>query len=332
MGSMSLRSAVVLVCLVALASMMPAQAQPRVMKGIAGTFIQLDAGNLSYTADQWRSEFKAMKSLGINTLIIGEVARQDHAFCRIKSYPLFAKCGTSDPLKAVLDIAKDSRVKVYVGLYQWDWKNRQEPKEFEEFARRCNEVADEVWAEYGKHPAFAGWYVLGWEIGNAPAVDNVGVKTYTTVVGHLRKLSGKLPIIAAPYFTLDITPEDFEQGWKKLLPALGVDIIALQDGVGCDRKITTEDARPYFQAMRRVCHSANVAPWADVEVFDQAAGWKPADTPRVMLQLWTVSPYVEKIVIWEFNHYLSPNRGLYSLAPLIDAICRAWGCQEISTD
>jgi hypothetical protein len=296
-------------------------ASAREPKHITGTFIQLDSGNLAYSKEQWRAEFEAMRKLGCDTLIIGELARTDHAFCKLSKYPIYAKSGTPDPFKAILDTARDFGFRVYAGTYGWNWKEYG-PEHFEEYALKCREIATEVWRRYGKHPAFAGWYPMGWEIGNVPPPDHAGVKALNAVTPLLREMSPKLPILIAPYFTFDVTPEQFESGWKKLLATVDVDIVALQDGVGCDRKIKPESAKPYFRAMLSACRSANVIPWADVEVFDQPAGWKPAQPDRVVEQLRSVSPFVEKIVIWEFNHYLSPNRGLKSLDPLVEAIAR----------
>lgn len=294
-------------------------ASERTVKPITGTFIQLDAGNICYTRAQWRVEFEAMKKLGCDTLIVGELARDDHAYCKLSKYPLHEKAGTPDPFKTILDTARQFGVKVYAGTYGWNWK-QYGPEHFEDYAGECRKIATEVWERYGKHPAFAGWYPMGWEIGNVPTPDSPGVKAVNAVVPHVRKLSPKLPVLIAPYFTFDVTAEEFEAGWKKLLDVLDVDIVALQDGVGCDRKITPETAKPYFRAMLKACRSAKVIPWADVEVFDQPAGWKPAQPARVVEQLSAVGPFVEKVVIWEFNHYLSPNRGRDSLDPLVEAI------------
>lgn len=308
-------------CAAALAASLlasPASAGSRLAKPITGTFIQLDAGNLCCSLDQWNAEFEAMRRLGCDTLIVGEVVRQDHAFCRIPGYPLYPGSGTPDPFRTILDCAARHGFRVFVGTYSWDWSD-QSPKAFEEYARRCRDVASLVWKRYGSHAAFAGWYVLGWEIGNAPPPDNIGVKAHIAAIERMRELAPRLPILIAPYFTLDVTPEQFEKGWKELFKSLDVDIMALQDGVGCGRGITPQLAKPYFRAMLNACRTARVIPWADVEVFDQPAGWKTASPERVLEQLMAVGPFVEKTVIWEFNHYLSPSRRPGELDALLKA-------------
>ena len=277
------------------------------IKPLRGTFLQLDGANLSWTDAQWEQEIRAMKKLGMDTLIICATAQDTYAFCRLSEYPLWAKCGTDDPLQALLDLSQKHGIKVYVGLYAWGWE-KQGTADFAEFARRCIVISDEVWHRYGKHPAFVGWYVLNWEMGNVPDENNVAVKAYRRVVPHLRCLSPKMPIITAPYFTIDCDPATFESGWRKLLPLLDVDILSMQDGVGCGRNLTPENVKPYFEGMMRACKDSGVEFWADVEIFDSVPEWKPAQVERVVRQMESVSPYVEKIVVFEFNHYYSPVR------------------------
>ncbi len=294
----------------------------KVLKPITGAFLQFDAVNLGWSEKQWDSELASMRKMGMDTLIIDAIARDDSAFGKVDGYPLFAKCGTGDPLQTILDASLKYHIKVFVGLYAWNWDS-QTSADFEEFGKRCRGVAESVWRQYGKHKAFGGWYILGWELGNVSVADNVGVLLYSQVVSQLRTLSPKMPVVMAPYFSLDATPEQMEKYWENALPLIKPDILALQDGVGCDRKLTPENVKPYFKAVANACKSAKIKFWADVEVFDIPAGWKPAPADRIVEQLRSVTPYVEKIVIWEYNHYLSPVRGFTGSVEVTDAIRKA---------
>ena len=292
------------------------------IKPPTGSFLQLDDSNLSWTQKQWEDELAAMKRAGMDTLIIGTTAQDTYAFCRIKSYPLFDECGTADPLGTLLSISEKLDISVYVGFYSWDSEKRQTEQEFQEFTRRCNQIADELWANYGRHKAFVGWYVLSWEIGNAPDEQNLGVKAYREIMTHLRTITPKLPILMSPYFTLDTSPENIETGWTKLLDVLKPDILAPQDGVGCNRGLTPDNVTPYLSAYRRAAKATGVRFWANVEVFDMAAGMKPASTERIVRQLQAVSPDADKVIIFEYNHYLSGVRGLTGGTDLTTALER----------
>jgi len=250
-----------------------------------------------------------MKALKMDTLIIGFVASDSYAFYPSRFLSFFPNCGTKDPVGTILSLGDKLGMNIYLGLYAWDWKGRGEEGDFQEFADRNVKVARELHHLYSEHPSFKGWYILSWEIGNAPTPDNIGVKAYLKVISGLRSLDKRKRIIIAPYFTLDISPEKLEEGWKRLLGVMKVDVLALQDGVGCDRGIRPSDVPPYFQAMKRACEANKVEFWGDLEVFDILAGWKPANIERVKEQIERMSPFVKKIVIWEFNHYMSPLKG-----------------------
>ena len=71
-------------------------------------------------------------------------------------------------------------------------------------------------------------------------------------------------------------------------------------------------------ALQPVMEAHGVRFWANIEVFDQIHGWPvdegnwdaiPATLERVLEQLELESPYVEKVVIFEFSHYMSPRLG-----------------------
>ncbi len=279
------------------------------IKPPTGSFLELDAGNVAWTQKQWEDELGAMKRAGMDTIIINTTARDKYAFCRIKSCPLCDKRGTADPLDTLLTISEKLDLSVYLGFYSWNWHMEPTKQRFQDYTRRCNQMADELWANYGRHKAIVGWYALGWEMGDAPGKQDAGVKAYRKIMKHLRGMTPKLPILISPYFSLDTSPDDIEKGWIKLLGVLKPDILAPQDGVGCDRGLTPDNVKPYFSAYCNAAKAAGVRFWANVEVFDLPAGSKPAATERIVRQLQAVSPYVDKVIIYEYNHNLSEVRG-----------------------
>ncbi len=271
-----------------------------------GSFLQLDASNLVWTKRQWSDELNAMRKLGMEVLIVGTAAYDDYSFYRSRLFPLWDQCGTKDPLDTLLKLAERKRMQVFVGLYGWDW---QQNRDFDEFARRCVAVAEEVWHRYKRHRSYTGWYLLSWEIGNAPTEDNPAVGAYRRVISFLRSRTPDRPILIAPYFTLDVSPDAFGNGWRRLLELLKPDIVALQDGVGCGRNLSPENIRPYFQALKSACDRQGVRLWSDLEIFDIPSGWTPAPLDRIAAQYAAIRDLVEKVVVFEFNHYLSPVRG-----------------------
>jgi hypothetical protein len=276
---------------------------------LTGTFLQLDGSNLPWREEEWRKELSYMKQIGMDTLIIGSVAFDSTSFYPSRFLSKFQQLGTKDPVETLLSLSDKMRIDVYLGLYSWNWEGKGSEEDFENFAELNIKVAKELYSLYSKHPSFKGWYILSWELGNVPPIDNVDVKAYKRVVDFLRKLNPKKKIIIAPYFTLDISPEKLGEGWRKLFPVLKIDILALQDGVGCDRGIKPEHIPSYFSSMKKACEENKVEFWGDLEIFDIPAGWKPAKIERIREQIEKMKPFVKKIVVWEFNHYMSPLRG-----------------------
>ncbi len=281
------------------ASVLSAQA---IVPDLHGTFLQLDGGNLRWTAEQWKQEFQAMKAFGMQTLIIQYIVHEQTAFYRSKIFPIFQPCGTYDPLTNLLSLAHKHGFKVWLGL------------DASSDVKRNIDIAHEVWSRYQRFWHFVeGWYVFGGygEIGNAPPPSHAVVFSYAQVIPKLKSIAS-LPVMIAPYFTLDVTPWQLAQGWERLFRIFCPDVMALQDGVGCGRRLTPENIRPYFEAVKTVCDRNKVRLWSDMEIFDIPSGWLPATIDRITAQFASVRDLVEHVVVFEFNHYLSPLRNRHS--------------------
>ncbi len=240
-----------------------------------------------------------MKAIGMRALIIQHIADKDFAFYRSAFLPLFQPCGTSDPLTTLLALARKHRFSVWLGL--------------DASADVCRNlsIAREVRARYGRFwEVVQGWYVFGafGELMNAPNPFDPTVRAYAAVIPELKRIA-PLPVMIAPAFTLDVSPEALAKGWERLFAVFRPDVMTVQDGVGCGRNLTLQNIRPYFSALKEVCDRHGVRLWSDLEIFDIPSGWRPAPIDRIADQFTAVRDLVEKVVVFEFNHYMSPVRG-----------------------
>lgn len=91
---------------------------------------------------------------------------------------------------------------------------------------------------------------------------------------------------------------------------LDIDCIAYQDEIGVE-KIKVEESAGYFERLYHLHKKASRARlWADVEVFRfegkvYQSALLPAPAERVIRQLEAVSPFVEKIFIYQYTGLLN---------------------------
>jgi hypothetical protein len=95
------------------------------------------------------------------------------------------------------------------------------------------------------------------------------------------------------------------------------DIVAMQDGVGCNRDILPEDIPQYYEGLRDVLSRKRIVFWNNVETFSFHPGFRrsnfdrskiwlhPAPLERVDRQYRAGAPFTEKTITWEYGHFLS---------------------------
>lgn len=223
-----------------------------------------------------------------------------------------------EPLRHVLDAAQALGMQVFLGLgldpsY---WQGRFDPVQA---AADNVAVMERLQELYGASPALAGWY-LPEEIDDRnfirPEVHEAAMQYLAAMVQAVRERDGR-PVMVAPYFGIAPNGPAYAAWWDTTLSRAKVDIIALQDGVGT-RRTTAEEGVPVFEALAEVARRHGVTLWSDLEVFEQIHGWPVDDRPwqavpagieQLLRQLELEAPLVEKIVVFDFTHYMSPRLG-----------------------
>ncbi len=283
---------------------------------VTGCFIQLSGLNATKSAAWWQGQFQAMQEIGFDTVVVQYVA-----YDKIYFYP--TKIPEQNPseidaIQFILDAAEKNSIEVFVGLQLEGsfWGNK-----FDLAARKSQNEATlfELIDRYGKHPAVCGWY-LPEELSNhtrhAGYVDEL--LGYLGDMARLaRKKTGK-PVMMSPYFGIDPEAEAFAAWWDEVaLPAICIDILALQDGVGT-RRTTIAESRPPFETLAPVMKRHGVAFWANNESFWQTAGWpldededkfesEPTNFDHFMCQVKSTAPLVEKSITFEFTVNMNPT-------------------------
>jgi len=167
------------------------------------------------------------------------------------------------------------------------------------------------------------------------------VSEYCKGMDDSKRISNRLPVAISPFFSPygSATTEEvvtsvyvaFLKGDEEVKGA-GVDLVILQDGVGARCKNSeyeiTSFVQPYFRAFLKAITEASkvqkVALWGNIESYKTVQGGcidnyqkrlvlEPTVFSRLSLQLRAASldpdnnqPFFEKVVTWDFFHYMSP--------------------------
>jgi len=106
----------------------------------------------------------------------------------------------------------------------------------------------------------------------------------------------------APYGTRMADPDD---EYVRQLDTMDVDVVAYQDEVGV-RKSKVGETAAFYEGLKRAHDRAQKAKiWADIEIFEfegevYNSALMPATFERVLQQLKAVSPWVDKILVYQY--------------------------------
>ena len=298
------------------------------MLKITGTFldeITWDIPHQNWSRAQWQQDFKAMKNIGIDTVIM--IRSGLRRFMTWDSKVLSKRVGAFTPpedlVTMFLDLAEENDMQFYFGTY--------------DFGRQCtmetaaNDVdvikaaAAEAWEKYGTRKAFKGWY-LSVEISrnNIPVVDG-----YAQLGKFLKDMSGNLPVLISPLIQgvkavgeqYKISPETHYKEWNEIMGKIegAVDILAFQDG-----HVDYDELPEYLQINAELARKHGMESWTNCETFDRdmPIHFLPIKWEKMWNKLRAAERVgFEKAITFEFSHFMSPNSMYISAHHLYDRYC-----------
>ncbi len=279
---------------------------------ITGTFldeITHDIPAANWGEAEWARDFEAMRAIGIDTVIIiragyRDRATFDSAVLRRKHPSLIA---SDDLVDLFLRLAAQNRMKLYFGTYDSGeyWHSGQYQAEVDINKAFC----DEVMQKYGDHPALQGWY-----ISHEINTFNEGVmKVYEELARHLRGLK-QMPILISPYIRgikqfpdEAITLQQHEKEWDQVFARIQglVDIVAFQDG-----HVPFDELTDYLGVNATLARKYGLTCWSNVESFDRdmPINFPPLEWRKLRFKIdAAVEAGVDKLITFEFSHFMSPN-------------------------
>lgn len=276
-----------------LAAMFPMVVQRAAAACLAldGTFLQLTDAQLARPAAQWRQLFEEFREIGINTLFL--------QWTVVDRKPLFQpaphEMGANTPVATIVDLAKQSGIRVWFGLAfdsgYWE-EIKQSPELLRPYFRtRLQDLAgflDGLNAATAGVP-FAGWYIPD-EIDDRTWLDpgeRVVLKTYLAETVALLKARHPGSKVAISGFSNSFADPDLLASlWADVIKASGVDLLLFQDGVG-EGKVSLDNIGLYYEALDNAVRSVGAQLGAVVELFSVTSDGRrlPATIDRIRKQI-----------------------------------------------
>ena len=305
------------------------------MLKITGTFldeISCDIPHQNWGRKEWERDFRAMKSIGIDTVIMIRCGWK-----RWMTYPsqVLARQESchlppTDLVEMFLDLAEANGMNFFFGTYDSGnyWYNRQYRREIDLNLT----VAEEAWRRYGSRKAFKGWYITQ-EVSRSRG--NI-IDVYAELGRFCKEISGGLPTLISPHIDgkkavsatdhalskkVSISLARHEQEWNEIMAGIkgAVDIVAFQDG-HCD----FEELGDYLTVNSALARRYGIESWTNCETFDRDMPIKflPIKWEKMLLKLQTAERAgITRAITFEFSHFMSPNSCYLQAGNLYNRYC-----------
>ena len=289
---------------------------------ITGTFldeITHDIPSQNWGEAEWRREFELYRRIGIDTAIIIRAGYRNKCIFPARSIPGLLPVW-EDLGELFFRLADEFGIGLYFGTYDSGehWLRQTWWKEVEVNRDFVKEAAD----RYGSHPSFKGWYLCHETSRN----DSHIIELFNQISEACRSALDR-PVLISPFpqgakqfganaMTLD---ESFDH-WQRIFDACpnAFDICAFQDG-----QIHYQELPRFLDGIKALTESHGIRLWSNLESFDRDMPIKfpPADWRYLRFKLEAASTVVEKIITFEFQHFMSPHAGWPSAHNLFDRYC-----------
>ena len=293
---------------------------------ITGTFIDELSHDLpfhNWGKEEWNNEFRLMKSIGIDTVILR------HAGLDLKLlYPskFLAEKGIPQPsfdkLELLLTLADKWGFNVFCGLYNAQLTSRLLNKSV---AETNHAVSAEIWQNYGsRHRSFNGWFICQ-EI----SVENRDLlPAIIDLCKHCKSLAAGKDIIVSPWIDgnrliaekTDGTSsgQEYEAQWDEIMAELStvVDICTVQD-----TSVNDIDCANFYKSCNRIARNHGINCWGNAETYDVQMPVRlySTDFDHLRLKLGAaMSAGLDKVITYEFSHFMSPQSVCQSGSCLLD--------------
>lgn len=297
---------------------------------ITGTFldeITHDIPSQNWGVEDWRREFALYQRIGIDTAIIIRAGYQNKCIFPSRAIPNLMPV-YEDLGQVFFDLAEEFGIKIFFGLYDsgFHWLRGAWWNEVEVNKAFIEEAA----ARYGSSRAFGGWYICHETSRN----DHNIIDLFNALSSACRAAKG-VPVLISPF------PQGAKQfsganvmgldesldHWNRIFSETegSIDLCAFQDG-----QIHYQELPRFHEGIAELGQRYGVTIWSNVETFDRDMPIKfpPADWRYLRFKLEAASRSAEKIVTFEFPHFMSPHSMWPSAGKLFERYAEFTGLER----
>lgn len=258
---------------------------------------------------EWVADFDAMRAIGIDTVILIRAGYRDRLTfpSTVLASELTMRPVYIDLVDLFLTQAERTGMTFYFGIYDSGrfWRQGQPEREVELNLRFTEEAA----RKYAHRQAFGGWYMTH-EIHEH---EDATTRLIERLARHVKGLKD-VPVLMSPYIRgrkqfedQPITPREHERQWDQVFSALSgfVDIVAFQDG-----QVEFSELPTFMEINTRLARKHGLRPWSNVESFERGMpiNFMPIDWRNLVYKIEVAEQaHVEKLITFEFSHFMSPN-------------------------
>ena len=299
---------------------------------ITGTFIDEishDIPHQNWGRHEWSRDFEHMKAIGIDTVIL--IRGGYRKFITWPSAYLMQHHNCYKPgedlLEMLLSLADEHGLNFYFGLYDsgkyWDSGDMTHEIDVNRF------VIDEVWAKYGHHSSFKGWY-LSMEIRRK---TKGAIESIYKLGKQCKEVSNNLPTFISPWIDgkkavmaaqaaltkeESVSLQEHETEWSEIFSGIHdvVDAVAFQDG-----HIDYDQLDDFFGINKKLADQFGMQCWTNAETFDRDMPIKflPIKFEKLRLKLEAAQRMqYDKAITFEFSHFMSPQSAYGQAVHLYD--------------
>lgn len=293
---------------------------------ITGTFVSLihnDTGIDNRGLQEWEQDFKMMKAIDMDSIIVLRTEWEQNGR-HFSALDPRSTTWQEDPnlLAMIFRLSNKYGMKVYLGgdINLTNLYKGESAKVIDDNER----FYEKALQEFGGNPSFHGLYVtleaLPWHFDFFKIVEGT--------LKVMRRLAPEKKTLLSPTFygftgymnNFYTAQEYFRIYGEGLYDRIGglLDYCAPQDKFTMPEciggKIIESELHEWYQLSRECLTRNNIAPWGNVETFqrpyldrDTAGYFRQADYRSLHMKLLAATPYVEKLITFEFTSCMSPN-------------------------